>query len=58
MSDATDRFFAEYISRYLSGNRGAAIIKSALDDAGVELMPFIDHCDDDKADWEIGRAHV
>ncbi len=36
MSDATDRFFAEYISRYLSGNRAAAIIKSALDDAGVD----------------------
>jgi len=44
MSDATDRFFAEYISRYLSGNRAAGIIKSALDDAGVGLMPLVDHC--------------
>ncbi len=44
MSDAIDIFFTDYISRYLSGNKAARIIKSALDDAGVGLMPLVDHC--------------
>jgi len=43
MSSQTEKFFADYISRYLSGNKTARIIKSALDDSGVCLMPLVDH---------------
>lgn len=44
MPNRTEKFFANYIERYLSENKAARIIKSALDDSGVGLMPLIDHC--------------
>ncbi|MBT3183700.1 MAG: hypothetical protein HOI59_13520 [Nitrospina sp.] len=40
----TDAFFAEYIERFLSGNKAGRCLNDDLSDSGVGLMPLIDHC--------------
>lgn len=40
----TDIFFAEYISRFLSGNKAARCLANDLSNCGVGLMPLVDHC--------------
>ena len=44
MQNATDKFFADYIARYLKGNAAAREMKASLDACGVGLLPSIDHC--------------
>jgi len=39
-----DRFFTDYIERYLDADRAARFIAESLRKCGVGLMPFVDHC--------------
>ena len=40
----TDDFFADYIRRFLQGNKSANYLADDLENCGVGLMPLIDHC--------------
>ncbi|OGW23041.1 MAG: hypothetical protein A3K09_03030 [Nitrospinae bacterium RIFCSPLOWO2_12_FULL_47_7] len=44
MCNAADKFIAEYIDEYLAGNRAASEMSGMMKQAGVGLMPVIDHC--------------
>ncbi len=45
MTDSpTDRFFAEYIGRFLENNAAARGLAQTLKNCGVGLMPLVDHC--------------
>ena len=44
MDNATDNLIAVYITEYLAGNRAARVMADLLIQAGVGLMPLIDHC--------------
>ncbi len=41
---ATDRFFSDYIERFLEGNAAARRLAGTLRASGVGLMPLVDHC--------------
>jgi catechol 2,3-dioxygenase-like lactoylglutathione lyase family enzyme len=44
MVRSVDRFFREYVDEFLKGNAAGRVVASALRDAGVGLMPLLDHC--------------
>jgi hypothetical protein len=44
MSAATDKFFSDYIERFLAGNRAARDLDETLQASGIGLMPSVDHC--------------
>ena len=41
---AADRFFSEYIERFLSENAAAKSLAQTLQSCGIGLMPLVDHC--------------
>ncbi len=44
MSQNADNFIKEYIAEYLSGNNAARLTAESLKQAGIGLLPVIDHC--------------
>lgn len=44
MYESADQFFSHYLKAYLEGNRAARLMAESLNNAGVGLMPVIDHC--------------
>lgn len=44
MGQNADRFFSDYIGRFLEGNRAARDLAESLRQCGVGLMPLVDHC--------------
>lgn len=39
-----ERFLKKYLEDYIAGTKAARIVADALDQAGVGLMPLVDHC--------------
>ncbi|MBI4382727.1 MAG: hypothetical protein HY579_01675 [Nitrospinae bacterium] len=44
MDSPVDRFFFEYVGRFLEENHAARILADSLRQCGVGLMPLVDHC--------------
>lgn len=44
MDSPVDRFFFEYIGRFLEENHAARTVADSLRQCGVGLMPLVDHC--------------
>jgi len=42
--DSLDKIVAEYIEKFLEGNRVGRDLAQRLDDCGIGLMPLLDHC--------------
>lgn len=44
MRHVADNFIKEYIKEYLGGNKAAMLTAESLNQAGIGLLPVIDHC--------------